>query len=280
MRTLLHAGADANCENGRGITPLYIAIVSERIHAIELLLEYGANVNHITYDGYTPLTMAIRHGKTIIEIHIRHGAEVHYVNKIMGLTPLDEAFGSGLIDIAVLLLESGCLSSFENKDRGSESQEQISKPELDQEKSVLKAALLGDTEQIRCAFHDESRKKHSDASSCEFHLAAVRGWVAIIAFLLDNGLDVNHKDLHGRTALHHAAIQSQQDAAFMLIERGSSVSIVDCLGLTPLDMALKAGLKNQSLIAKHLRGSSSDLVAIKTRESIAGSWTGKFTYLS
>lgn len=50
--------------------------------------------------------------------------------------------------------------------------------------------------------------------------------------LLDSGIDVNFKDVDGRTALHVAACQSRTDVVQLLLQRGADVNLEDRWGST------------------------------------------------
>lgn len=56
--------------------------------------------------------------------------------------------------------------------------------------------------------------------------------------LLDSGIDVNFKDVDGRTALHVAACQSRTDVVQLLLQRGADVNLEDRWGSTPLADAI------------------------------------------
>lgn len=91
-------------------TPLLLAIEAEDLALIELLLDWGVDVNKAAIDGLrrTPLQMAAEVGsKTIVETLLAHGADVHaaYADR-GGATPLQlAAFGGyvGLMDIFLKL---------------------------------------------------------------------------------------------------------------------------------------------------------------------------------
>ncbi|VDM95221.1 unnamed protein product [Thelazia callipaeda] len=68
------------------------------------------------------------------------------------------------------------------------------------------------------------------------------------ALLIDAGADINCAGNHingekyiGRTALHYAAMQSNQELARYLVERGANLNIQDQMGQTPLFLAASQG---------------------------------------
>jgi len=80
------------------------------IHAgaeiLELLIRHGANVNISDSGGRTPLIYAVHVGPEIVELLIRHGANVN-VKDDDGMTPLHVAAMHGYFDVVRLLIEAG-----------------------------------------------------------------------------------------------------------------------------------------------------------------------------
>lgn len=121
IKLLIKHGADINGKDSEGNSPLYTAIMSGRTHAAELLVKNGAefnpdllleqsvrnniadrdvlrylllkgaNINHVTRAGLTPLLEAIKQGNRVLVKHlIANGADVNQAND-SGVTPLQLA---------------------------------------------------------------------------------------------------------------------------------------------------------------------------------------------
>jgi len=84
------------------------------------------------------------------------------------------------------------------------------------------------------------------------HLAAKGDYYEVILWLLDNtDLDVDTPDERfGSSALHKAAMLGNQNAAEVLVRRGSSVTMMNNDGFTPITIAERQGLPR---MANHLR---------------------------
>jgi hypothetical protein len=73
---LLNHGADVNCVSNDGMSLLYFATRQSNIAVVKVLLERGANVNHV-FNGFTSLLKASDCGNLpIVEILLEFGADV------------------------------------------------------------------------------------------------------------------------------------------------------------------------------------------------------------
>jgi ankyrin repeat protein len=88
-----------------------------RADVVELLLEYGANVNVQDNDKKTPLHIACcKNDFKIAELLLEHGANVNVQSKKGGNTPLHYACRRGNVETVKLLLEYGADVNVQNKD--------------------------------------------------------------------------------------------------------------------------------------------------------------------
>jgi ankyrin repeat protein len=80
-----------NRENNYGDTALFIAVVHENIELITLLLNYGANIEHLNKTHHTPIFNAI-HCKDpeVLELLINRGANTK-IKDTNNITPKDIA---------------------------------------------------------------------------------------------------------------------------------------------------------------------------------------------
>ncbi|KAG2198314.1 ankyrin repeat-containing domain protein [Mucor mucedo] len=69
------------------------------------------------------------------------------------------------------------------------------------------------------------------------HLAADRGYLDIVTFLIDSGADLNIRTNDDESALHLACISEQLEVAKLLISRGIDTTLVDAEGLTAFEQA-------------------------------------------
>ncbi|XP_020248446.1 ADP-ribosylation factor GTPase-activating protein AGD3-like isoform X2 [Asparagus officinalis] len=91
-------------ESFEGCSLLHLACQTADIAMVELLLQYGANVNAADLNGRTPLHHCIIKGRNIFaKLLISRGADPHVVDKD-GKTPLQYALESGTIDNEEILV--------------------------------------------------------------------------------------------------------------------------------------------------------------------------------
>lgn len=121
LRNLLLRGADVNCIDPLGYSPLLLALSasgSERLlQTTEMLCEFGANVNYSNdvLFGDTPIHFAaVCNNYELIELLFRHKANIHARNHA-GYTPLHVAAQNGNeASVTALFLCGADINSTEN----------------------------------------------------------------------------------------------------------------------------------------------------------------------
>lgn len=115
-------------EDATGLSVLHVAIHSERVDLVALLLERECDVNAMALDGSTPLyTACVRGRLDIVKLLVGHGADIHHsrftatwnledggqdgATQIDGLTPLDCALGHNRMEVVDYLLARGARAS-------------------------------------------------------------------------------------------------------------------------------------------------------------------------
>lgn len=91
VRRLLDEGTPVDViDNGRfNVTPLQAAAGAGHLEVVTLLLERGANVNHVDHDGFSPITAAARAGKWgVVKVLAEHGGDFAVIDG-HGKTGLD-----------------------------------------------------------------------------------------------------------------------------------------------------------------------------------------------
>ncbi|OMO72383.1 hypothetical protein COLO4_27644 [Corchorus olitorius] len=89
-------------------------------------------------------------------------------------------------------------------------------------------------------------KDSNDPGNClqgcsVLHLACQCGNPVMVELLLQFGADINMRDFHGRTPLHHCISVGNNALAKHLLRRGARPSIKDGGGLSALERAMEKG---------------------------------------
>jgi hypothetical protein len=103
---LLKFGAQVNCRDHKGATPLMRALAYQRIDVVQLLIAAGADVNVKDKDGYTPLIAAVEKGyepgvKALLQggadtnIRAGSGRSVFEIAQHAGIIKLLQAYRQG-----------------------------------------------------------------------------------------------------------------------------------------------------------------------------------------
>lgn len=99
--------------------------------------------------------------------------------------------------------------------------------------------------------------------------ASVDGRNAKIQTMLDSGVDINHKNRYGWTALTHAARAGNIETAKLLMSKGALVDVADDTGWTPL---LRAAQKGHVEMVKLLINNGANVNAATTDGWTALMW--------
>jgi ankyrin repeat protein len=244
-------------KDGGGLPPLVYAVRSNDLDSVKVLLDAGADVNQVTFYGWSPLLVATQNryyklGAFLIE----HGADVNLTNK-GGWTPLYLATDNRNIeggdypvrkadmdhlDFIKLLLDKGANVNARMKD-STETRTVFTNQWLDENGATafLRASQSGDIVLMKLLLaHGADPKIDTALHVTALQVAAGIGWVEGITYewspastleavkmLLDLGLDPNVQADTGRTALHGAAHKGRPDVVQLLVDHGARLDVRD-----------------------------------------------------
>jgi len=116
LKLLVKSGCDINFMNNYGDTPLHIAVESDQIEIVKILLQRKeCNLNLVNNLGFSALHNAAQYGKLeIVTLLLSSGCNKDITNE-NGDTPLHYAVDSDHTDIVQLLLEHKCSTSIVNR---------------------------------------------------------------------------------------------------------------------------------------------------------------------
>lgn len=180
--------------SGDSGTPLHLAVGYDNIFATQLLLQMNASVNNkTTIYHYTPLHMA--RNKAIIKLLLKHGANLNNVD-YQGASPLCHVlFHYSLVDHDYNFNYSRI------------------KLNIDQ-RCNLAHCLLKSGASINQIVDNQSNNL--------LHCAVNNNDSTITSFLLQHGIDIEHKNLNGETALENGifSYSNRQDALKAFNDKG------------------------------------------------------------
>jgi ankyrin repeat protein len=107
----------------------------------------------------------------------------------------------------------------------------------------MDAAKAGDLITMRILHEEDPSLVHERSSGVGHtaaHWAAAKGHVGALTWLLDAcSFDPNFANACGATALHSAAANGQDTCAALLVARGARIDVVDEIGESPCDVAVR-----------------------------------------
>lgn len=110
--------------------------------------------------------------------------------------------------------------------------------------AVHHAAYAGRVEEVQALLQEDARLLHATGGSNEWPpliYASYQGHVGLVAWLLDQGARIDHRDRHGRTALYLACCWDRRDVVALLLQRRANPTVAINEGVLPLMAAAGRG---------------------------------------
>lgn len=225
VRLLLKAGADIECENGIGETPLLGSLRYGNREIAGFLLDAGANVHHKSTKQRTPLHWAVQQGFVdVVQALLQRGADPNCRDR-HDITPLMHAVCDELL--ARLLLDYG--AKINDISGTGKTPLTMALGDRSDNKNVVELFLVRGAD-----------VNFKDVNVQNPLIVAIRsGWdVVLIEMLVEKGADLNPTSSNAWTPLHFAAMHGSLDVARLLLERGADVNS-NTFRETPLHCALE-----------------------------------------
>ena len=122
LNDLLSLGANPNIPNFLGETPLYLSVYKKNLDALIILLKYNADCNIPTKKGNTPLHLAVQKNmEKIIEMILRNKANPNIENKLYGQTATHLAIINRLDEDLLVLFKECKADIYFKKDKFNKS---------------------------------------------------------------------------------------------------------------------------------------------------------------
>ena len=242
-----------------GKTPLIIAVGNSYFETAKILIENGADVNSVDFEGWSALSYAINNGdieiakllltnkakikgelllaikSPIIEsridmmkLLIDNKANINYTDDD-GFTPLNIAIETGNMETAKLLITNGA-------DVNSLMQDGVS--------LIGYAIAQNNMDLLQILIENGANINNTNGDSwadTPLMTASRLGLDNVVRILLSRNADINAVDMNGNTALHTAALNSQLSVIKLLLEKNPNLDIQNKVGNTALHLAVISG---------------------------------------
>lgn len=253
VKFLIDSGADVNATNDSGENSLFELITREESNAeiAKLLLDNGIKKDLKNSSKMTALHWAAFCGKTdIIEVLLDYGFNIEEKDGY-GNTPIIKAMSQNKIDAVKLLFNKGARPDSQGQmgfslleyatRRGDKDFVKQILARLDTDKksslgSLNEASAKGDVETLKILVDSgfDVNEQSDWSSETPLMKAAYYGKLPAVKYLLDNGADVKARDSRGNTALLHAAWGGYTEVVTELLARGADVNETNNLNWSAL----------------------------------------------
>lgn len=247
IRFLLEHGANPDASSLTGRKAIVAAVRKGRIDLVELLLDYGANVNAHDYTGSSLLPLALDqpNGIEIAELLLQRGADPNQ-SSASGESVLAAVNPKKNFAFAKLLLEAGA---------NGRVADIYGQPIII---NVIKDQTLKDedkTEFVRLLLEHGASAEAKDItwSIPALHHAMDKAPATVLSLLLKHGANGTSKMSSDDTPLFHAINNRRLDQVEGLLENDVSAGAPDAKGRTPLMLAaVKHDLEMLKLLRRYI----------------------------
>jgi len=226
---LLTNGADPQCADAEGNTPLHHAARSTNPTVAALLCDAGADIQARNHEGVTPLGMACVSGHwRLAKFLIEHGAHPHPVESAPALLSAAATDTDDPAGVELLLRHKARVNSRDVHGRSA----------------LHEAALHGHVGIIQTLLTAGAEVEAADMEGHTPLLDAVRGGhLDALNTLIDANASIHAITAHGRNALALACLAENPSPALAqrLLDVGIAANIADHDGKTGMDHAVAAG---------------------------------------
>ncbi|XP_074600327.1 multiple ankyrin repeats single KH domain isoform X2 [Brevipalpus obovatus] len=228
VRRLLDEGRNVNEITEEGESLLSLACSSGYYELAQLLLATRANVEDRGLKDTTPLMEAASAGHVhIVKLLLSHQANVN-AQTPQGNTPLMYACAGGHVEVVKLLIEHGANVEDHNVNGHTPLMEAASAGHV----AVAKILVV----------NGASINSHSDEfKESALTLACYKGHLEMVRFLLEAGADQEHKTEEMHTALMEASMDGHVEVARLLLDSGAQVNMPADSFESPLTLAACGG---------------------------------------
>jgi ankyrin repeat protein len=261
VKLLLHRGAKLKIFTSQGHTPLMRALVNGKHSTAQLLIDLGDDLLAKDINGGTCVHYAVLAGFDDILVQcLRAGVDASAICHLdKDICALHICAEKGTLETLRILIEAGAdinpdeVESHPIKGAIDSGNAEMVKAmlaqgalvNLDQKGTLLlEAILVGNENVVKELLKSEQfdvnagmMLRPEDSPTFALHIAAERGFVAIMEVLLSSGANVDAVKANGDTALCCACQANQPETVRALLKAGANVDLGMADGTTPLHYA-------------------------------------------
>lgn len=220
LEMMISRGADVNCRDENGQTPMTLACIGKHVSAVKLLIEKGSDLNKRTNKGPTPLMWTCSTGnKKIADLLLINGADIDK-SDYEGTTPVmwsRQRSDDTMLDFLIY--------------RGAN----LNKGDNHAWTSLMWTCFYGLTNIVDIIILNGANiNQANNEGLTSFMIACKGGKLDIVKRLLTKGVDTNIQDTFGRTAFMLACTEGHYDVVNVLIKSNVNIDRQDAYGVTPL----------------------------------------------
>jgi serine/threonine-protein phosphatase 6 regulatory ankyrin repeat subunit B len=249
---------DLELRSDGGNTALHIAVEARQAAIVRYLKQAGADLEARKDNGCTALHRACLTGNMDMVLVLESLQADVEARDLLGCSPLHGAAFGGFLEVAVHLIERMGADPMARSDDGSTvmhaaaatgrldlmrylaTKVDVNVGSEDGSTPAFTAVREGHFEALRCLLEDcQADPLVADREGWTLlHVAASRGKLEMVDYLLQRGLSPNTKDHTGFTALYYSAFHNQPHCAEFLKTRTAATEFG---GLTPVQIAAANG---------------------------------------
>ncbi|ETN59733.1 protein phosphatase 1 regulatory inhibitor subunit 16a [Anopheles darlingi] len=215
---LLQKGVTPDATNMDGLTALHQCCIDDNAEMLNLLLDYGANVNAQDSERWTPLHAAATCGHlNLVKILIGRGANLLAVNAD-GNMPYDICDDEEALDY----IEA------EMSKRG------VTQELIDETRAATETQMLHDLQDI--ALQGGDLEIPDPQGATPLHIASANGYTRVVEFLLEHHTSTDAVDNDLWTPVHAAACWGHMEVLEMLAQSGADLNAKNKNDETPSDI--------------------------------------------
>lgn len=204
----------------RNSTPLHLAAMIDSVEIAKYLIENGADINAVRFDGNTPLILA---GTKVTKLLIEKGADINYATP-EGTTAIFSALKNMDRNVFECLLDAGA---------------KLPSPgTYGADRAIESAMRMGSMKFLETYLQKgEGLDFENNARKTLLHFAVESESAEIVNKLIALGARLNKEDIYGWTPLHRASYIGNLRIVELLIQNGSDKNARTIDGKSPFNLA-------------------------------------------